>query len=219
LLYALYRYRVRQILKVERIRQKLSSDLHDDIGSTLNSVNLFTKMAMMKENKDEYLPRIKEGVQSAITGVRDIIWILDKEPETIESIFGRISSFSLPLAKAAGCAINTHIHEALAQYTLAAEEKRNVYLVIKEAINNCIKYAGCSNIALSADKQAGQLVITISDDGKGFDSSGEVKVSEGGGGNGLKNMQLRCAEIKWKLLIQSSPGQGSSICLTGKIKD
>lgn len=219
LLYLLYRYRIKQILKVERIRQKLSNDLHDDIGSTLNSVNLFTKMEMMQPGKGEYLPQIKDGVQSAITGVRDIIWILDKEPETMESIFGRISSFSLPMAQAAGCELEVHIADDLKQYPLAAEEKRNVYLVIKEAVNNCIKYAGCKMISLKAVKENNQLVITIADDGKGFDNSGKVQVSEGGGGNGLKNMQLRCNEIRWKISISSAPGKGTTIQLSGRIKD
>ncbi len=219
LLYLLYRYRVKQILKVERIRQKLSNDLHDDIGSTLNSVNLFTKMEMMQPGKGEYLPQIKDGVQSAITGVRDIIWILDKEPETIESIFGRISSFSLPMTQAAGCGLEIIIADDLKQYSLAAEEKRNVYLVIKEAVNNCIKYAGCKTIRLEAVKENNQVIITIADDGKGFDNTGKIKVSEGGGGNGLKNMQLRCNEIKWKLAVDSAPGKGTSIQLSGRIKD
>jgi len=220
LLYALYRYRVKQILKVERIRQKLSGDLHDDIGSTLNSVNLFTKMAMMQQNQGEYLPRIKEGVQNAITSVRDIIWIMDKEPETIHSIFSRINAFSQPLSAVAGSALQTNIDPAIISYKLHGQEKQNVYLVIKEAINNCIKYAGCKNITLRTKKINKQIMVSIADDGKGIDKEdGAVKITTGGSGNGLKNMQRRCEEIKWKFTLDSEPGKGTCITITGKIKE
>jgi len=220
LLYALYRYRIEQILRVDRLRRKLSSDLHDDIGSTLNSVNLFTKMAMMQQNQGEYLPRIKEGVQNAITSVRDIIWIMDKEPETIESIFSRINAFSQPVSAVAGSALQTNIDPAIISYKLHGQEKQNVYLVIKEAINNCIKYAGCKKITLQAKKINKQIVVSIADDGKGIDKEdGAVKITTGGSGNGLKNMQLRCGEIKWKFTLDSAPGKGTCITITGKIKE
>jgi signal transduction histidine kinase len=219
LLYGLYLYRVKQILKVERIRQKLSSDLHDDIGSTLNSVGLFTKMAMMQHSKDEFLPQIKAGVQNAIESIRDIIWILDKEPETIESIFYRINAFCKPMAKAAGCAVLIDIEPQLVQHSLYGQEKQNIYLVIKEAVNNCIKYAACTTITMQVRQQGNQICISIIDDGKGFEMvAGQAEIAEGGSGHGLKNMRLRCAEIKWKLSITSAPGKGTSISLLGKFK-
>jgi ligand-binding sensor domain-containing protein/anti-sigma regulatory factor (Ser/Thr protein kinase) len=220
ILYIIYRYRVKQILKVERIRQKLSSDLHDDIGSTLNSVNIYAKMASLQPENNEYLMRIREGVQSAITGVRDIIWILDKDSETISSVFNRISAFSQPLIQAAGCKLQTNIDEPLNHYTLANEEKRNVYLVIKEAMNNCIKYSDCSNIHLTAEKKNNLLIIAVTDDGKGFTYHHDnFRPPVMDGGNGLKNMQMRCDEIKWELSINSALGKGTTIRLSGKIKD
>lgn len=220
ILYALYRYRVQQILKLERVRQKISSDLHDDIGSTLSSVNLFTKMAIMQPGKKEYLPYIDQGIQNAIIGVRDIIWILDKHPETIESIFGRIVSFSGPLCEAAGSELETRIDDGLKQYQLTAEEKRNTYLVIKEAINNSLKYSGCTRIQLTATENAGQVSISVNDNGKGLakDEAGTTKIAATGSGNGLKNMQLRCDEIKWKLEIKSAADAGTTVTMIGKLR-
>ncbi|MCW3105695.1 MAG: histidine kinase [Segetibacter sp.] len=221
LLYALYRYRVKQIIKLERVRQKISSDLHDDIGSTLSSVNLFTKMAIMQPEKKEYLPYIDQGIQNAITGVRDIIWILDKHPETIESIFNRVTSFSESLSKAAGSGFQVNIDDDVKQYSLSGEEKRNTYLVIKEAINNSIKYSGCTLITLTGRRETGQIIISVHDNGKGLvnDAAGNISVSETGSGNGLKNMHLRCEEIRWKLEILSEAGAGTTVCMRGKFKE
>jgi signal transduction histidine kinase len=121
---------------------------------------------------------------------------------------------------AADCSLYTNIDSPVNYYVLATEEKRNVYLVLKEAMNNCIKYSGCKNIQLLAEKRGNFLVIALMDDGKGFTYNGDnLKTSAVDSGNGLKNMQMRCDEIGWELRINSIVGKGTTISLAGKIKE
>ena len=97
------------------------------------------------------------------------------------------------------------------------EKRKNLYLIFKESVNNALKYASCQNLYVTMELKGSFLHIDIRDDGKGFDLSA---TSEGykssdvyGGGNGLKNMQLRAREMKGKLSLISTPGAGTQVSL------
>ncbi|WP_317170667.1 sensor histidine kinase [Paraflavitalea devenefica] len=210
ILYSLYRYRLAQIRKEQQIRQRIASDLHDDIGSTLNSVKVFTNLALMKpENNITYLQQLKEGVQNAIVGVRDMVWVLDDKQDTLGHLLERIELFISPLASAQDIRFEKTLDAPLAYILLKKEEKRNLYLIIKEALNNSIKYASATTLQLIVEKVShDRYVITIRDDGKGFDMDLIQK------GNGLNNLQYRAQQIKYAIEIDSVPGKGTTIILT-----
>ncbi|NOT52815.1 MAG: hypothetical protein HOP10_16280 [Chitinophagaceae bacterium] len=203
--YLLYRIRINQFKKEKKIRSKLASDLHDDLGSTMNSVKVYANLAILEKRADKYLPLIKEGTQNAIIGIRDIIWVLDDSKDSIEDLFHRISSFASPLCEANQIKYKVELSDKVRDHKLEQEERRNLYMMIKEAINNAIKYSGGRKIAIDISVTKGKPAMLIKDDGKGFDTS---KISEG---NGLKNMQLRAKEIKYCVQINSSAGNGTSI--------
>ena len=91
IVYALYKIRINQLKKEKEIRTHLASDLHDDLGSTLNSVKVYANMAMLEKENNKYLEKIKESTQEAISGVRDIIWILDDKKDSMDHLVTRIS--------------------------------------------------------------------------------------------------------------------------------
>lgn len=206
--YGLYRIRINQLKKEQQIRTRLASDLHDDLGSTMNSVKVYTNLALMEKQADKYLPLIKDGTQDAINGIRDIIWVLDDRKDTIEHLVARVSSFAMPLCEANGISFRTDISDNARDVKLGQEERRNLYMMLKEAVNNAIKYSGCSNLVLSVNASRKTALYCLQDDGKGFEPG---KTREG---NGLKNMERRAKEIRYHLSIQSAPGNGTRIELT-----
>lgn len=203
--YALYRLRINQLKKEQRIRTKLASDLHDDLGSTMNSVKVYANLAIMEKQADKYLPMIKEGSQEAITGIRDIIWVLDDSKNSIEQLLSRISLFASPLCEANHIQYKQELSDHARDHKLGQEERRNLYMMLKEAVNNAIKYSQGQTITIGVSVIKGKPVIQIKDDGKGFDAG---KTSDG---NGLKNMQRRAREIKYRFRIESSPGSGTTL--------
>jgi two-component sensor histidine kinase len=209
LLYGLYRYRLSQIKKEQQIRQRIASDLHDDIGSTLNSIKVFANLSLMKpENNTAYLMQLKEGVQSAIVGVRDMVWVLDDKQDTFSHLVQRVEQFISPLASAQGIDFEKSLEASLSDSMLQKEEKRNLYLIIKEAFNNSVKYSGATSLQLQIKKALyDKYVIVIRDNGKGFDVS-TIK-----NGNGLNNLRYRATQIKYSIDISSSPGNGTVITL------
>ena len=207
--YGLYRFRINHLKKEEKIRNQVASDLHDELGSTLNSVKVFANLALMEENKITHLEKIKEATQSAISGVKDIIWVLDDKRDTLDHLLSRINQFAKPICEAAGISYNQQ-SGGNENYKLGKEEKRNLYMIIKETINNSIKYSECSVIELLVKNKGSKINITVSDNGKGFDKE------KTNSGYGLKNILHRAEEIGYHAEINSSLGNGTLIYLEKK---
>jgi signal transduction histidine kinase/ligand-binding sensor domain-containing protein len=209
LAYALYRLRLRQIMKEHKIRAGIAGDLHDDIGSSLNSIKVFTHLAIIKPGKTEYLDNINVNLETAIIGLRDLIWVLDDERDTVADLVNRLRQLMLPIAGAINIALKIDVDEDCAENRLRKTEKRYLYFIAKEAVNNSIKYAGCTAINIGFKARQKSLVLEISDNGKGFDLSGT------GDGYGLKNMRSRADQINYHFSITSTSA-GTQITLVKK---
>lgn len=196
--YSLYRFRLRQLKKEQTIRTKLASDLHDDLGSTLNSVKVYTNLALMENDKDKYINKIKESAQEAITGVKDMIWVLDDRKDTVEDLFSRVSQFASPLCEVHAIAYNYEIDDNARHHKLSGAEKRNLYMILKESVNNTCKYSQATTIKIHFSANRKKPDLTIKDNGKGFDQG---VITEG---NGLKNMKLRARQINFMIEMQST---------------
>lgn len=207
-IYIIYRVRINQLKQAQAIRTKLAGDLHDDLGSTLNSVKVYANLALMEKDNTRHAGKIKESIQEAITGLRDMIWVLDDRKDTLEDLTGRIRQFAAPLCEASGIRYVEDLDDETRSYRLNGEEKRNLYMILKEAINNALKYADASEIKVSI-RMTGHKhpEISCSDDGKGFEHTGTQS------GNGLTNMQRRARQLRYHLLIHSANGKGTSITL------
>ena len=208
LLYTLYRYRIGQIRQQQQIRKDIASDLHDDIGSTLNTVKIFTHLAQRDKQNEGYLASIEESLGDAAMGLRDMIWVLDDSGDTIRELAERIKKFAGPIATVQQIQFECAVEEEDTEHQLSKPQKRNLLLIAKETINNSIKYAECSRIRVTLGRQGSKLALTILDDGKGFDSGSTTE------GNGLRNILQRARQIHFEAAITSSPGKGTFIKVT-----
>jgi ligand-binding sensor domain-containing protein len=207
-LYGLYRFRINHLKKEKQIRDQIAADLHDDLGSTLNSVKVYADLAGIEKENREYLEKIKDNTQEAIMGVRDIIWMLDDKKDTLFHLFNRLNHFADPLCQAAHIQFILDDEELPEDIKLNKEEKRNLYMILKESVNNAVKYARCKKIVLTAESKNKKIHITVQDDGIGFE------MRSANYGNGIKNIYARSNEIGYTVDIISETGKGTSICLT-----
>lgn len=205
--YELYRMRINQLRKEEKIRNQLASDLHDDLGSTLNSIKVHSNLAQMEKENPNHLVMVKQGAQDAINGVRDIIWVLDDKKDQLGDTFSRVGQFAEPLCLASRVQYKAVLEDETQSYKLGKEEKRNLYMIIKESINNSLKYAESSQITIHASRPDKKLRIEISDNGKGFD------LTATGNGYGLRNIRNRAKTVGYAAEIISTPGAGTRILL------
>ncbi|MGC4101206.1 MAG: triple tyrosine motif-containing protein [Ferruginibacter sp.] len=205
ILYALYRYRIAQIKKQHQIRKNIATDLHDDLGSTLNSVKVFTNLAISGVKQEESLQQVKDNLTEATMSLRDMIWVLDDSLDTVDELVTRLKQFAIPVAAASNIEAIIKADSEVSNRQLTKEEKRNLFLICKEAVNNSIKYSGATVISVNITPAAKKIQVTIKDDGKGFDI-GSVKK-----GYGLKNMQYRASQIKYTVSLDSATGKGTTV--------
>lgn len=205
LLYAFYRYRIGQIKKQQQIRKDIASDLHDDIGSTLNTVKIFTHLAKREQHKEEYLTSIEESLTQASMGLRDMIWILDDSLDTVRELAERIKKFAVPVTQGNNIIFKLVAGDDISDRVLSKTVKRNLLMIAKESITNSLKYSEAGNITVLLKQDNGKLVLSILDDGKGFDTQ------RPSAGNGLKNIRQRSKQIHFSALIISAPGKGAEV--------
>ena len=210
--YALYRYRLAQMVRLQHVRQKISKDLHDDIGATVSSISILASMTRAKEipadRKDQYLQSIAEDSRYVTEALSDIVWSINPRNDTLEHIFARLQRYASELFEARDIAYDMTLPDSsLHAQSLSMDARQQLLLIFKEAVNNLVKYADASRAEVSFSIQGGKLIMRVSDDGKGFEPDA---VHEG---NGVHNMRKRAAELKGQLSIISKTGEGTSVIL------
>ena len=213
LIYVLYKIRINQVLMVQEVRNKIARDLHDDIGSTLGSIHLYSQIANKKldEENPDTVKAILEKIQSSsgeiIEKTGDAVWAVKAANDSVGNLILRMESYAASLLGAAGIRFNIDYDESICNAKLEMTQRKNIFLVYKEALHNIIKYAACTDVNIEIRKSADKLLIRISDNGKGFNTN-DINPHNG---NGIRNMKSRAEEINGTFHIASQPGNGTII--------
>ncbi len=218
-IYAFYRYRLRQALKLQSIRNNIASDLHDEIGSTLSSISISSAVIRKKIKTDTaevdgLLNQISSNTDNMMEAMSDIVWAVNTKNDKFENVVNRMRAFAIEILEPDGVLLNMNVSSQLDNVVLDMQQRKNLYLIFKEAINNIAKYAGCKNVYVDITLQSRKVCMKIKDDGKGFSTTNPG--SDGMntmGGNGLNNMHSRARELNGKLVINSGTDAGTEIKL------
>lgn len=219
--FGFYRYRRSKKLQSQRAilseRLRISSELHDEVGATLSGIAMYshlTKEQMKSGQTAEIEKSLNVMQQSSVKMVdklSDIVWLINPEQDSLKKLVTRLEEYATDMAAIKNMQVKISVPEKIADINLPVENRRNIYLFCKEAINNAVKYSNASLLELTVKEVNGKVKFSVSDNGKGFDA---VMVRRG---NGLENMQKRADEIGAKLILQSKEKGGASVCLQCKI--
>jgi signal transduction histidine kinase len=197
-------------MEIEQVRNEIARDLHDDIGSTLSSINILSQLAI-KENQTAstatYFQRIAEQSAKMMESMSDMVWSINPDNDTIQKMLARMKEFTSEILEPKNIAYEFDGEDTLHDLSLDVAERKNIFLIFKETINNAAKYSECSFIRISILHLQGFLQLTITDNGRGFD------LLKAPAGNGLNNMKERAEEIKATWNLETSPGQGTTTTL------
>lgn len=210
LIYLFYQYRLRQIMDIQKIRNGISADMHDEIGSTLSSITFYSQALLMQMEKTEHqqvVRKIKENAQQVQEGLSDIVWSVKAGSDQIEDVFARMFQFGSTLAESKGFAFSFETDTQIQNLKLDMQTRKNLYLIFKEAMNNAAKYSNSSIVEVHTMREDIHIKLTIKDNGRGFDPEFIKK------GNGLANMHQRAAQINGQLIIRSAMDEGTTITL------
>lgn len=210
IVYGVYRYRINQILQIQRMRQRISKDLHDDIGATVSSINILANMAksdLVSENKrNQFLETIQEESKHVSESLNDIVWSINPKNDSLEVMFARMQRYASELFEARNIAYDFVLpDEGAGNINMEMDRRQHIYLIFKEAINNLVKYSGATKADVVFKVSNSEFSFIISDNGKGFDTKA------GHAGNGIYNMQKRAEDIGASLEINSKPGTGTNV--------
>jgi signal transduction histidine kinase len=212
LIYFIHRLRVHRLLAMEKVRTRIARDLHDDMGSTLSTINILSEMAKMKVAQDaqktgEYLEKISDNSSRMMEAMDDIVWSINPTNDSMQRITARMREFATGVLEAKNIDFSFKVDERVIDLKLDMEARRDLFLVFKEAVNNLAKYAQCTRADIDIVIHKNRLVMTIRDNGTGFD------VQQADSGNGLINMKKRAQSLRGSLDIDSAAGAGTVVTL------
>ncbi|HRH66167.1 MAG TPA: triple tyrosine motif-containing protein [Bacteroidia bacterium] len=199
------RARLHQTILAHDLRNNISRDLHDDIGSAISSIALMSELAarLPSGHTSAYLEKISETARGLIENMNDIIWVINPGNDKLESVNARMRRFGSTILEAKNIVFEFEGDDELEKIQLPMNVRRNLYLVFKELVNNAAKHSQCTRLKVSFRRENSGINLCIEDNGKGFDTAAFHD------GNGIKNIQSRCREIGGRLDFTSLPGQGT----------
>jgi ligand-binding sensor domain-containing protein/signal transduction histidine kinase len=229
LLVGLYVWRVGELRRIEQLRQqaalnqeraRIAKDLHDGVGASLTQLAMLADLAEKGEAPagSPATGRLSRMARELLNNLKDVLWSTDPGDPTLDGLMNRICLQAEETLSAAGMRARFQLPESLPALPLTAPVRHHLFLVAKEALTNIAKHSQGGEARLTATCEAGLLVLTIEDNGRGLNGAGGALPSSasaeragGGSGRGLKNMRSRIEGLGGTLTLTSQPGQGTRL--------
>lgn len=215
----IYRRRVSRLLEMERVRTRIATDLHDDIGANLTKIAILSEVAKQQSGqnssgngKDNLLGSVAEISRESISAMGDIVWAINPKKDSLIGLTRRMRQHAEEILQQRDISLEFDAPVVEADIKLDADIRRNVYLIFKEAVNNIIRHSNAAAVRIDFALVDKELILQISDDGKGFDKAREYD------GNGLLNIKKRAEDCGGQLEIDSTANAGTKIVLRLKLK-
>jgi streptogramin lyase len=208
--YLFYQYRIQQIKKLFAVRTKISQDLHDEVGSTLSSIHVYSSVAAkaMQTNPEatkNALQQIKQNTQEVMENMSDIVWAINTGIDGQMTLGDKLKNYGFELLNPLGINCSYDIERQAEKRLVNIEARKNVLLIAKEAMNNIAKYSAATEASFQLGIIKGHLHLKISDNGVGFRPGNTHK------GNGLFNMQHRISSLGGTFHLDAAEGKGTTI--------
>jgi signal transduction histidine kinase len=209
----LFRLKAEQATAIAQERERITADLHDDVGATLSSLNIYGDLAHSiwetnPEKSKEMVGKIAGQSRELMLRMSDIIWSMKPNGNDSSGLTPRIRNFAQDLLSGKGIMVNIYIDETTVAGITNPMVRKNIILIIKEVLNNVAKYSSAAHVEIFLGKKENGVQLSIQDDGKGFDRETVTM------GNGLENMAARCRQMEGNFELDTHPGRGTTItCL------
>jgi signal transduction histidine kinase len=210
--------RARRQIEMEKLRNDIARDLHDDMGSVLSSINVMSKVALKgspeKENiVQDNLKKIHENSNYMLESMSDIVWAINPVNDSFEKTLFRMKEFAADILEPMNIQYEFDLPEGLHSINMGLRKRKDLFLFFKEAINNAAKYSRCTKVAIKIVQQNESILLHIQDNGIGFDTAKNYT------GNGLHNMKQRAEQMNGEYAVSSEAGKGALIRLKIKSHD
>jgi len=214
--------RMEQEHAIERDRARIAKDIHDDVGAGLTQITLLTELA--RRNPDQTnanLERITQSARNLTKAMDEIVWAVDPQHDTLAGLMDYISAYAEDYLRVAELRCRMDLPVDLPNTHVNAELRYNLFLAIKEALNNVVKHAHATEVRLRLQLEPHSFTLTIEDNGRGLPEgkNGDTRTRRIASGSGLGNLEKRLAAIGGRCEIHSEPGKGTRVSMTVQLKN
>jgi signal transduction histidine kinase len=217
LVFGAHRYRVTQMVSLERVRTAIATDLHDDIGASLSHIAVLSEVARAgvdAENRrtQESLERVAVLARELVDSLSDIVWSIRSVPDGLDSLASRMREFALDLLAGQQIGFELRVPPAgQSGQQLSLQARRHLFLMFKECIHNASRHSACTAVKAELKVVEREILLTVTDNGRGLQPA---DISPGSrGGNGIPGMQRRAETLGGSLLIVSEPAKGCTVSM------
>ncbi len=206
--YAIFRYRLARVLEIERVRMHIATDLHDDIGTNLTRIAILSEVAQhsragQAEGPGGPLASIAGIARESVASMSDIVWAINPGKDSVDDLVRRMRRFAGEAFASRGIELEFRGPEHDGSMKLGLETRRHLFLAFKECVMNAVKHSGGRRAEVDLRVEGKRLILTVSDDGHGFDTSIP------GEGNGLESLRRRAKSLGGTFEVDSAPGRGT----------
>lgn len=211
----------KQLIEVEQQKRlaieksRIARDMHDELGAGLTKISILTELLRADANgHTKQIEEISQTASELVDNMSQIIWTMNPENDKLENLFGYIRKYGMDFFEDSGVICSVEIPENVQPMKISQSVRRNVFLVIKETLNNIIKHSGATKVNIRAEQTPEFISIAIADNGNGF----ELKQARTMG-NGLNSIYRRLEEIGGSLEVKSESGKGTETVIRCECKE
>ena len=204
-----YNFRVSKLLEVERTRNRIARDLHDEVGTTLSSISYFAQAIQGEmggrpaSHGERFLSRIITSSYETQEAINDIIWSIDPSYDNWEKLLAKCQRYASDLFESRSIRYTIDFPKFITMKNLDMQKRRNFWLLFKEMVTNIVKHAQCSEATIHFSIEGRKAILTIHDNGVGFNAS------QAHHRHGMENIRKRASFLRAALALQTSPGTGT----------
>ena len=208
---SVYRYRVSRLIELERVRTRIATDLHDDIGASLSLIAMLSEVAQRQVPRSnssvaEPLSSIATASRELVDSMSDIVWAVNPRKDRFSELVKRMRRFASDALTSRDIALEFEAPDDH-DFKLGADARREIFFIVKECVNNIARHSGCTEAAIILSVQGGSLLLELRDNGKGFIPS---KATEG---NGLASMRERARRLGGEFEVVTTKDRGTTLRL------
>lgn len=215
---ALMRSREERLIELERVRKRIASDLHDDLGSSLTQISLLSEVIQQQlAQRDEAITKPLEMIATSsrelVDAMSDIVWAINPQKDHLSDLAQRMRSLASDMLMAAHVDFRFTGPIGGTDILMGANLRREVFLVFKESVNNIVRHSGATEAQIEFSLDQDELFLRVYDNGRGFDTAEESD------GHGLVSMRTRSSDMGAQLEILSAKKHGTTIMLRVPVRD
>jgi signal transduction histidine kinase len=198
-----YEIQIALLQSQQNERNRISMEMHDDLGAGITTIRLYSELAKnrMGKNVIPEIEKISSSANELINNMNSIIWTMSPENDTLHNMIAYLRNYGLSYFEDAGISYQINVDENIPDTTVNGEKRRNVFLAIKEILNNIIKHAQATAVKVNLKIESNYLVLTIHDNGIGIHPENFRKF-----GNGLKNIKKRMEDMQLEFTVENNNG-------------